>query len=58
MCSGQKRRNKEGRELMVSYTWLAKVGSPQIRKFADLKVPMCEIFHLFDFNDFYGIKSL
>jgi hypothetical protein len=22
-----------------------------------LKVPKCEIFHLFDFNDFYGIKS-
>jgi hypothetical protein len=21
-------------------------------------VPKCEIFHLFDFNDFYGIKSL
>ncbi len=25
---------------------------------AYLKVPKCEIFHLFDFNDFYGIKSL
>jgi hypothetical protein len=24
----------------------------------ELKVPKCEIFHLFDFNDFYGIKSL
>ncbi len=23
-----------------------------------LKVPKCEIFHLFNFNDFYGIKSL
>ena len=23
-----------------------------------LKVPKCEIFHLFDFNDFYGAKSL
>ncbi len=23
-----------------------------------LKVPKCEIFYLFDFNDFYGIKSL
>ncbi len=23
-----------------------------------LKVPECEIFHLFDFNDFYGIKSV
>ncbi len=23
-----------------------------------LKVPKCEIFHLFDFNEFYGIKSL
>ncbi len=23
-----------------------------------LKVPKCEIFHLFDFHDFYGIKSL
>jgi hypothetical protein len=23
-----------------------------------LKVPKCEIFHLFDFNDFYGLKSL
>jgi hypothetical protein len=23
-----------------------------------LKVSKCEIFHLFDFNDFYGIKSL
>jgi hypothetical protein len=23
-----------------------------------LKVPKCEIFHLFDFKDFYGIKSL
>jgi hypothetical protein len=23
-----------------------------------LKVPKCEIFHLFDFNDFYVIKSL
>jgi hypothetical protein len=23
-----------------------------------LKVPKCEIFHLFDFNDFYDIKSL
>jgi hypothetical protein len=23
-----------------------------------LKVPKCEIFHLFDFYDFYGIKSL
>ncbi len=21
-------------------------------------MPKCEIFHLFDFNDFYGIKSL
>ncbi len=24
----------------------------------NLKVPKCEIFHLFDFNDVYGIKSL
>jgi hypothetical protein len=23
-----------------------------------LTVPKCEIFHLFDFNDFYGVKSL
>ncbi len=23
-----------------------------------LKVPKCEIFHLFDFNEFYGVKSL
>jgi hypothetical protein len=23
-----------------------------------LTVPKCEIFHLFEFNDFYGIKSL
>ncbi len=23
-----------------------------------LKVPKCEIFHLFDFNDFYGVKPL
>jgi hypothetical protein len=23
-----------------------------------LKVPKCEIFYLFDFNDFYGIKSV
>ncbi len=23
-----------------------------------LKVPKCEIFHLFDFNDFCGIKSV
>ncbi len=23
-----------------------------------LKVPKCEIFHLFNLNDFYGIKSL
>ncbi len=23
-----------------------------------LKVPKCEIFHHFDFNDFYGIKPL
>ncbi len=23
-----------------------------------LKVPKCEIFHLFDFNDFYDIKSV
>ena len=23
-----------------------------------LKVPKCEIFHPFDFNDFYGVKSL
>ncbi len=33
----------------------------QKSKFRDtvpLKVPKCEIFHLFDFNDFYGIKSL
>ncbi len=22
------------------------------------KVPKCEIFHLFDFNEFYGVKSL
>jgi hypothetical protein len=28
------------------------------RRNTDLKVPKCEIFHLFDFNDFYGIKSL
>jgi hypothetical protein len=28
-----------------------KTGNP-------LKVPKCEIFHLFDFNDFYVIKSL
>ncbi len=28
--------------------------SPEVH----LKVPKCEIFHLFDFNDFYGIKSL
>jgi|688.fasta_scaffold1234918_1 hypothetical protein len=27
-------------------------------KFILLKVPKCEIFRLFDFNDFYGIKSL
>jgi hypothetical protein len=26
--------------------------------FIRLKVPKCEIFHLFDFNDVYGIKSL
>jgi hypothetical protein len=24
----------------------------------ELKVPKCEIFHLFDFNEFYGVKSL
>jgi hypothetical protein len=24
----------------------------------NLKVPKCEIFNLFDFNDFYVIKSL
>jgi hypothetical protein len=24
----------------------------------NLKVPKCEIFQIFDFNDFYGIKSL
>jgi hypothetical protein len=23
-----------------------------------LKVPKCEICHLFDFNEFYGVKSL
>ncbi len=23
-----------------------------------LKVPKCEIFHLFDFNEFFGVKSL
>jgi hypothetical protein len=27
-------------------------------KISLLKVPKCEIFHLFDFNDFYVIKSL
>ncbi len=27
-------------------------------KTACLKVPKCEIFHLFDLNDFYGTKSL
>jgi hypothetical protein len=27
-------------------------------KWVNLKVPKCEIFHLFDFNDFYGIKPL
>ncbi len=26
--------------------------------YVHLKVPKCEIFHLFDFNDFYGIKSV
>jgi hypothetical protein len=34
---------------------------PEAKKSRDtvpLKVPKCEIFHLFDFNDFYGIKSL
>jgi hypothetical protein len=29
-----------------------------IEDIKSLKVPNCEIFHLFDFNDFYGIKSL
>ncbi len=34
--------------------------SVELTKFSPcyLKVPKCEIFHLFDFNDFYGIKSL
>jgi hypothetical protein len=31
---------------------------PPPRAKVALKVPKCEIFHLFDFNDFYGIKSL
>jgi hypothetical protein len=35
-----------------------KFRESQIRKFANLKVPKCEIFDLFDFNDFYVIKSL
>ncbi len=26
--------------------------------FIHLKVPKCENFHLFDFNEFYGVKSL
>ncbi len=30
----------------------------EIEDFVGLKVPKCEIFHLFDFNYFYGIKSL
>jgi hypothetical protein len=30
----------------------------KMERASHLKVPKCEIFHLFDFNDFYGIKSL
>jgi hypothetical protein len=33
-------------------------ASVQLRCLYSLKVPKCEIFHLFDFNDFYGITSL
>jgi hypothetical protein len=46
-------------------TWmfilLAKINKLQqlhMRRSVFLKVPKCEIFHLFDFNDFYGIKSV
>ena len=34
------------------------VNQSELHGFCNLKVPKCEIFHLFDFNDFYGIKSL
>jgi hypothetical protein len=27
-----------------------------IKKVANLKVPKCEIFHLFDFNEFYCVS--
>ncbi len=39
---------------ILGYHYLA--GGSLYKK--TLKVPKCEIFHLFDCNDFYGIKSL
>ncbi len=36
----------------------AKIIGGVIKQDYSLKVPKCEIFHLFDLNDFYGIKSL
>ncbi len=36
----------------------ARIPAFEIKKTLLLKVPKCEIFHLFDINDFYGIKCL
>ncbi len=37
---------------------MKKTRSKKSRDTVPLKVPKCEIFHIFDFIDFYGIKSL
>jgi hypothetical protein len=46
-------------KLIEEYFFLLFHGwaMPRVSLFR-LKVSKCEIFHLFDFNDFYGVKSL
>jgi hypothetical protein len=47
---------KDGSLLYISCNRL--VGMIYDDNLSCLKVPKCEIFHLFDFNEFYGVKSL
>ncbi len=42
---------------MYVYNWFYGYLSILL-SLVNLKVPKCEIFHLFDFNDFYDVKSL
>jgi hypothetical protein len=43
---------------LLSFYASMKSQNVKILPGAFLKVPKCEILHLFDFNEFYGVKSL